>query len=207
LKEQVDFYEILGVSKDASREEIKKAYRNLAKKAHPDQDGSEEEFKILSAAYETLYDPIKRESYDTYGVDEGKMKELMRCAIDMFKKAVSQDPLNIMETITSQNKEISYVGQSRKEDLEKKISNFEKYLSRIKHAPKNNFLEKALNIEIESFKIQIHGIEEQLQLFVDAEKMLLDYVFDVKREEPVYRLHTPGYTGETMSDILERFNM
>ncbi|MGM0602128.1 MAG: molecular chaperone DnaJ [Bacillota bacterium] len=66
-----DYYEILGVSRDADQKEIKKAYRNLAKKYHPDmnQDGKDttEKFKEISEAYDILSDPDKRARYDQYG--------------------------------------------------------------------------------------------------------------------------------------------
>lgn len=59
-----NFYEILGVSRDASDAEIKKAFRKLATKLHPDAGGDEEEFKKVSEAYETLSDSKKRQEYD-----------------------------------------------------------------------------------------------------------------------------------------------
>lgn len=66
-----DYYEILGVSKEATNDEIKKAYRSLAKQYHPDKNAGDEEaeakFKEINEAHEVLSDPNKRKQYDTYG--------------------------------------------------------------------------------------------------------------------------------------------
>ncbi|PKQ10359.1 MAG: molecular chaperone DnaJ [Actinobacteria bacterium HGW-Actinobacteria-9] len=62
-----DYYDILGVKRDASADEIKKAFRRLARKHHPDTGGSEEKFKELNEAYEILSDAEKRKQYDQYG--------------------------------------------------------------------------------------------------------------------------------------------
>lgn len=66
-----DFYEILGVTRNASEDEIKRAYRKQAQKHHPDRNkgekASEEKFKEINAAYEILSDKQKRQSYDQFG--------------------------------------------------------------------------------------------------------------------------------------------
>src|SRR5213593_4413216 len=66
-----DFYKILGVKRDAKPEEIKKAYRRLARKYHPDVNpgdkAAEERFKLTSEAHDVLSDPKKRGVYDRFG--------------------------------------------------------------------------------------------------------------------------------------------
>ncbi len=71
MAEKRDYYEVLGVKKDASTEDIKKAYRKLAKQYHPDvnedKEGSAEKFKEASEAYAVLSDDGKRRQYDSFG--------------------------------------------------------------------------------------------------------------------------------------------
>lgn len=66
-----DYYDVLGVSKDASEDEIKKAYRKIAIKYHPDRNPgnkeAEEKFKEAAEAYDVLHDPQKRQQYDQFG--------------------------------------------------------------------------------------------------------------------------------------------
>src|SRR5215510_16357685 len=68
-----DYYEVLGVARDADPDAVKKAYRKLALELHPDRNPgdheAEERFKEASEAYEVLSDPQKRQIYDVYGYD------------------------------------------------------------------------------------------------------------------------------------------
>ncbi len=82
MAEKKDYYSILGVSKDASADDLKSAYRRLAKKYHPDvyatapeaeKKQAEEKFKEIQHAYDVLSDPQKKAAYDQYGSEDGPM--------------------------------------------------------------------------------------------------------------------------------------
>lgn len=67
-----DYYEVLGIKKNASQDEIKKAFRKLAQQHHPDKPtGDEKKFKEANEAYSVLGDPKKRQQYDTFGSADG----------------------------------------------------------------------------------------------------------------------------------------
>jgi molecular chaperone DnaJ len=67
MADKRDYYEVLGVGKDASADEIKKAFRRAAVEHHPDRGGDEKKFKELNEAYEVLKDPTKKQRYDQFG--------------------------------------------------------------------------------------------------------------------------------------------
>lgn len=75
MENKRDYYEVLGINKNATDQDIKKAYRQLAKKYHPDANPgnkeAEEKFKEITEAYDVLSDPQKKQNYDSFGFDDG----------------------------------------------------------------------------------------------------------------------------------------
>src|SRR5579864_1530452 len=63
----MDYYELLGISKSASQDEIKKAFHKLAHQYHPDKGGDEKKFKEVNEAYQVLSDAKRRQQYDQFG--------------------------------------------------------------------------------------------------------------------------------------------
>src|SRR5262249_58221833 len=82
MAQREDYYKTLGVKRSATQEEIRKAYRRLARRYHPDLNpgdkSSEEKFKHLSEAYDILSDPKKREVYDKFGTYSDNIREAAR---------------------------------------------------------------------------------------------------------------------------------
>ena len=85
-----DYYEVLGLKKDASADDIKKAYRKLAMKHHPDKGGDEETFKEITEANEILSDPEKRSNYDRFGHDGPRRQGFSGFNNDFFNMAQYQ---------------------------------------------------------------------------------------------------------------------
>lgn len=83
-------YKTLNVPKDASQAEIKKAYKEKAKKAHPDVGGDENEFKEISTAYALLADPQKREYYDQYGDEPQSQDNIYNKANRLVNNLIDQ---------------------------------------------------------------------------------------------------------------------
>jgi len=117
-----DYYEVLGVTKSATQEEIKKAFRNLAKIHHPDKGGDENIFKEISEAYEILSDNDKKIKYDKFGhtsqpnENYDPMGDFMRRAWGTPQNIIRKGPdmhlsikLSLEEMFTGINKSYRYI--------------------------------------------------------------------------------------------------
>ena len=123
-----DYYELLGVSKNASGEELKKAYRKLAVKYHPDKNpgdkGAEEKFKEISHAYEILSNSEKRQQYDQFGENafqhgtQGGGFNGFQDPFDIFKDVFGGNFGDMFDGVFGFGDRSSRTGSSRGRDLE-----------------------------------------------------------------------------------------
>jgi len=156
-----DYYEILGVAKGASEDDIKKAYRKLAKNYHPDKNPgnkeAEEKFKLISEAYAVLSDKSKRQEYDTYGMGGFQQRYSEE---DIFKGANFGDLFrdlgfgggDIFSMIFG--RQGGRTGRQRSQAYD-----FGDYITREQHAPR----ELDLNYELEiPFMDAIRGTEKRI---------------------------------------------
>ena len=94
MAEKRDYYEVLGVGKDASADEIKHAYKKLAIKYHPDKNPgdkeAEEKFKEAAEAYDVLSNPEKRKNYDQFGFNApGGGEGASGCAVEVRRDTIA----------------------------------------------------------------------------------------------------------------------
>ncbi|MCK5159919.1 MAG: J domain-containing protein [Candidatus Heimdallarchaeota archaeon] len=159
-----DLYEILGIAKDATPKEIKRAYKDKAKRHHPDKGGDEEVFKKIQQAYDVLSDPLSRKMYDTTGevkkidFDQGMknlfdnyiIPELVKIEKTSFERvniikmidALIQDKITELETAITNNEEVKrrlelVLFRKRKKNTESEDILQKFFEPHIKHAETN----------------------------------------------------------------------
>lgn len=119
-----DYYDILGIQKDASEDDIKKAYRKQALRYHPDKNkspGAEDKFKEIAEAYDVLSDPKKKDIYDRFG-EEGKFHRVSSRAMREGRRG-GERGCRGGASFTTANFTTLFCGQVRELRLEKNKKN------------------------------------------------------------------------------------
>ncbi len=193
-----DHYEMLGVKRDATDQQLKDAYRNKAKENHPDRHGGDEQlFKILSNAYTVLMDPDRRKFYDDTG-SEMKTSEFERKAgallQQLFQLIVSQNGIEKiihLDIIMMINQQIDK-GMT---ELKKKIDKAKKsramireILKRIKHKDKKNPISLMLKHEAKKHSESITQTHQEMEVGRRSRKMLKEYGFDFEDQMKIPNL-------------------
>lgn len=193
----MDLYQILGVQRDATVEEIRAAFRALAKKAHPDVGGSEELFLQLQLAHDTLIDAETRNEYDKTGrikkqktEDDAVFQEAMKAINQMVMQVLQLkddqilvDPIEaFLEAIADQKKKVLEAEAA----LIKLIAKAEKLVKRWhrKTAGQPNLIVKMIESYIRNQQDKLPILANDLKIIAKAVEIVSDYTFDVDTVMP-----------------------
>lgn len=187
-----DFYDMLEINHDADKKDIRKAYREKAKRVHPDHGGDEEEFKVLALAKRVLMDDDERAFYDRTGhVKEGAT--INRKAEDNLIQLLSGLIGQIGDEIFWEDAvELVVKGCKKKRgEIDKSIrvhkknkERLKKVLTRFKRKKKSSrpFLEEAFENMIDQEAEAISNAEKDKLVYDVMEKLITQYKFDVEDE-------------------------
>lgn len=191
IENDVDLYDVLGVDNNATSEQIKKAYKKLANKFHPDKErGDEETFKRINQAYETLIDPVKRQSYDITGIYEGTDALHVKSARESIELAVFNiinqneahiEYVDIVQTIKQNIHNDKMASNQNEEKISKAITR----LNKNKERATGNLVISAFNKQIKAQEDALTQNSNNLKVLDIAEKLInsCKYRFDEKPQQ------------------------
>lgn len=198
-------YDSLGVAKDASPSEIKKAYRARARKTHPDKGGDAQEFAAVSHAYEVLSDPNRRLLYDATGSDRERPSiedEVEKALTIMFQQILDADVDMVVDSITAMREQIKLGGKriaKERRNLIERRKKLERRRGRIKSTASVNLAHKVIDAELDRIKHALVGLDHDAALEQALLKALDDY--NEEREPP-----TPRPRRSPYADMIAKIN-
>ena len=179
-----NLYDVLAVTKDATAEQIKKAYRKLAMKHHPDKGGDEQEFKDIAKAYSVLSDEDKRKRYDETGqVEEERdpFNEILASFISDLQDNVDSLNTDIIDIAKKKiKKEIKEINLARIQ-TENKIKYLNFFLKRIKKDTESNVFNLVTKSKIEQLKSKLEAITKSMDILKRMEDVFngdIEYDFE-----------------------------
>jgi curved DNA-binding protein CbpA len=191
-------YEKLGVTKDASPDEIKRSYRAKAKDLHPDKGGNSAEFAEVATAFAVLFDEKRRLLYDATGLDEQKPieKEIEAILLGGFNEAINasmQEDIDIVEYVREHLTAKADTIPGNIETLQGHKAELTVRRERIK-ADGENLAHKIIDQNVMQIDIKIVSLEHQAEVAAACLVALDDYSEDFTPEPPQIILPEIGYT-------------
>lgn len=217
-----NLYEILGVERDATPEQIKKAYRTLCKTHHPDVGGDPEEFRKVQEAYDCLMDEDKRKRYDEFGFIPGGEAEKHALIVintlcrvfDEMSQSLTPEELEkfdligimkdaILEKTTKQYECIDLINKDI-QSINKLKSVLEGRLKTRTQKSTPNFFIKTLEKRISNAEIHLKDAEYQLKLSKDMYEMVgeYDFTFDTEEAPQQQRIQLMNGHGDFLGYLL-----
>lgn len=179
----MNHYEVLGVARDATPEQIKQAYRAASSKAHPDKDGgSTEAMAAVNLAYETLSDPERRKRYDETGQDRparSLQDDAVSALADMFQEGIAK---GVADLVAFCRGEVIARSMGCREEMAKAQRFIVKLTTqrgtvRVKKEGSPNLVHGLIDAHIAAQRKTIEGNERMIELGKAVEVLLDDYEF------------------------------
>lgn len=190
-------YDRLGVPKEATSEQIKKAYRKKANVHHPDKGGSPEEFRAVALAYKVLGDDDRRKRYDSGESEESvggnktitEEQEAVATLVGIFNEIVGKcDPkrTNVAEKIIETLEKGILELENRLLSAPNTVKKFEAALARFSSKGEDNLFAKAATSGIEQVRQQVSMFERQKRVGQLALKLMEGYEYKADAAPPGY---------------------
>jgi curved DNA-binding protein CbpA len=185
----VDYYEELGISRNATDEEIRIAYRRKAKAVHPDKGGDPEAMRDTNRAYETLIEPARRLTYDRTGQDKppppiDKRAQEMVTANIMAWIDADQTSGNLTADLSMHFDNEHIKAQTEIIQRSASLSKIEKRLTKLKFRGKGqDFVRLAMERKVIGMRQQIEQLRDKSALIERAKAMLLE-IYDYEMDPP-----------------------
>lgn len=180
-----NLYDILGVSKNATFEEIKAKYKSLAQQHHPDKGGDPELFKEIKNAYEILSDPVNREKYDTTGQFNSK-RSIRDEAIDQLSRLFFSVIPNINADIDDLVLIMKSESKKEKQNINNNINICNGYIFKLnkvinkinkRNNQDENFLKMFAENQLKNHKNELQNFIRQIQVINMMIEMLEEYQY------------------------------
>jgi len=203
-------YEELNLSKDATRDQIKKAYRNLSKLHHPDKKGNSDKFRDINKAYEILQDEEKRKYFDETGLlpDEqeentikGKARENLYNLVkrilsdkNFIQRYANMDFINTVLNIINSNR---IKIEETKKGVTKYCETMKLVLDRFNYkGESNDFIKEIIEVSIKENAEQVQSMEIELKVLILMKELIKEYDYDFEKIiDTSYTTTTINYTG------------
>lgn len=200
-----DLYSVLGVARGAGGDEIKRAYRSLAKAKHPDVGGSRGEFEAIQQAHEVLIDAERRAKYDATGEIGGPaanplagvmevLDGLLAAVVSQMNDLRGEDVVQLMrDRLREEERKIAQAIAG----IPAKAAKIDKLAARFHCASGENVIRKSLELRAEAMRKQVADATAHREKIRAAIKFLDTYSFDVESQGMSHIFTTFGATTAT----------
>lgn len=160
---QLDLYQVLGIARDATHDEVKKAYRAMAKKHHPDSGGDKETFQLISLAGSVLTDPESRERYDQTGQTDAQAEDNPALIVaSLLEQAFMQDHKDPIRWMCEQVDEVRAEHRKSKATLGRNIEKLNRKIQKFVDSNKSSKNVAAREMIVRTLKGLVEQAERQV---------------------------------------------